>query len=178
MFSFSVINRSFLLKSKAYRYTVRTIMRRKEEELRGGNLSALYDTKLLWVVMLFLVMCVFRLSNLSLIFCTCIFLHGRLWVCILHCRRDLYVNQQVEILQQYIKSPKMSRRESATKLEVFQPLLNELPKDRMTVRNAFLINDDVSRERKRDGKNEEVETVFFEFIYAREKDIPAPWSNT
>lgn len=87
-------------------------------------------------------------------------------------RRDLSVKNKFDILQQYDQLPKMSQREAAAKLGISQPLLNKLLKDRVSLENAYLTNDNVSRKRKRGGKDEEVEAALLKwFTHAREKDV-------
>ena len=75
------------------------------------------------------------------------------------------------LLKKYDSFGKISQRAAATKLEISQPLLCKLLKNRYEIETACLENANVDRKRKRGGKDEEVGSTLKKwFSDVREKD--------
>lgn len=72
-------------------------------------------------------------------------------------RRDLSTSEKNELLKRYDSFGKISQREAAAKLEISQPLLCKILKNRYEIEVASLNNENTNRKRKRCGKDEEVE---------------------
>ena len=67
-------------------------------------------------------------------------------------RRDLSVEEKIELLKEYDAFPKMPQREAATKLNISQSVLCTLLKNRGTIRDGTAKNENIDRKRKRTGK--------------------------
>ncbi|XP_050547232.1 tigger transposable element-derived protein 6-like [Daktulosphaira vitifoliae] len=86
-------------------------------------------------------------------------------------RRDLSVEEKLDVLKKYDELPQMSQRQAACKLNVSQSLLGRMLKSRQKIENASLANVNSNRKRKRVGKEEEVEDALKQwFTKVREKD--------
>ncbi|XP_025415843.1 tigger transposable element-derived protein 4-like [Sipha flava] len=87
-------------------------------------------------------------------------------------RRDLSVEEKLDVLKKYDELPKTSQRQAACKLNVSQSLLGRMLKSRQEIENASLENVNSNRERKRVGKEEEVEEALKQwFTKVRQKDV-------
>lgn len=87
-------------------------------------------------------------------------------------RRDLSVEEKLDVLKKYDELPNMSQRQAACKLNVSQNLLGRMLKSRQEIENASLGNVNSNRKRKRVGKEEEVEEALKQwFTKVREKDV-------
>ncbi|CAI6366965.1 unnamed protein product [Macrosiphum euphorbiae] len=87
-------------------------------------------------------------------------------------RRDLSVEEKLDVLKKYDELPKMSQQQAACKLNVSQSLLGRMLKIRQEIENASLENVNSNRKRKRVGNEEEVEEAFKQwFTKVGEKDI-------
>ncbi|XP_025414144.1 tigger transposable element-derived protein 3-like [Sipha flava] len=86
-------------------------------------------------------------------------------------RRDLSVEEKLDVLKKYDELPKTSQRQAACKLNVSQSLLGRMLKSRQEIENASLENVNSNRERKRVSK-EEVEVALKQwFTKVRQKDV-------
>lgn len=86
-------------------------------------------------------------------------------------RRDFTLAEKKELLKKYDSLPKMSQREAAHKLDVTQSFLCKFLKTRDSVQADCLNNENMSRKRKRCGKDEDVEIALKEwFTTVRQKD--------
>ncbi|XP_067127946.1 tigger transposable element-derived protein 4-like [Centruroides vittatus] len=88
-------------------------------------------------------------------------------------RKDLSVKEKQEILQRYDKLPEMSQRKAAGQLQISQPLLCKILKNRASIEMLAQKNENVIRKRNRTGKDRQVESALKNwFSNIREKDVP------
>ena len=86
-------------------------------------------------------------------------------------RRDLSIKEKVAILESYDKLPKMGQREAAAKLQISQPLLCKILKNRISLEMDIEENQNILCKRRRTGKNAEVESALkLWFTNVREDD--------
>lgn len=74
-------------------------------------------------------------------------------------RKDLSLNDKFDLLAKYEKLPKMSQRDAAARLQISQPLLCRILKNRENIRSAVNRNDNLSCKRHRSGKDRKVESA-------------------
>lgn len=74
-------------------------------------------------------------------------------------RKDLSLNEKFVLLEKYETLPKMSQREAAVRLQISQPLLCRILKNRESIKNAVDRNDNLSCKRSRSGKDRKVESA-------------------
>lgn len=88
-------------------------------------------------------------------------------------RNDLSVQDKIKLLKRYDELPKTSQREAAIKLDVSQPFLCKLLKNRYDIEVSSTQNEQRGRKRKRSGQNNDVDQALKEwFFMAREKNLP------
>lgn len=88
-------------------------------------------------------------------------------------RNDLTLKQKMEILNRYDRLPKMSQRNAAAQLNISQPLLCKILKNRDELTRRDKQNENTECKRNRAGKDEQVEKalrLWFENV--RERDAP------
>ncbi|KAG8198420.1 hypothetical protein JTE90_021661 [Oedothorax gibbosus] len=86
-------------------------------------------------------------------------------------RRDLTVKEKVDILNRYDKLQKMSQKSAAVQLQVSQPLLCKILKNRDDIEIKCNLNGNLNCKRNRDGKDKEVESALkLWFTNVRERD--------
>ncbi|XKL62986.1 hypothetical protein PGB90_005350 [Kerria lacca] len=92
-------------------------------------------------------------------------------------RCDLSGSDKLKILKNYDELPKMSQRDAANKLHTSQTVLCRLLKDRDNFENAAIQNENLSRKRKRGGKDDDVELAlkdWFSKVRAKDARVTGP----
>lgn len=86
-------------------------------------------------------------------------------------RKDLNLKEKLSIIERYDKLPKMSQRSAAVQLQISQPLLCKLLKNRDSIVRAGKENQNLNCKRFRGGKDNEVESALkLWFTNVREQD--------
>lgn len=81
------------------------------------------------------------------------------------------MKDKIEIFQKYDAFGKISQRIAASKLQISQPLLCKLLKNRSEIEEGWARNGNSLRKRNRHGKDEDVETALLDwFTQVRQKD--------
>ena len=73
-------------------------------------------------------------------------------------KREIRVIEKIW-LSYLVSNPRITQREAASKLNISQPLLNKLLKKRGEIEVSIISNENISRKRKRCGKDSEVENA-------------------
>lgn len=74
-------------------------------------------------------------------------------------RKDLSLQEKLNILGYYDKLPKMSQRSAAVYLNISQPLLCKILKNRSSIEKLALSNENIDRKRVRSGKDSQIESA-------------------
>lgn len=87
-------------------------------------------------------------------------------------RRDLSDQEKADLLKSYDDLPQITnQRDDAKKLGISQPLLCKLLKNRNEIEKSLMNNENISRKRKRCGKDEDVEEALKQwFTKVRKQD--------
>lgn len=86
-------------------------------------------------------------------------------------RRDLNLKEKKKILDKFDALPKCSQREAAQRLEISQPTLSRIVKNRYEIEKSLLLDANTARKRKRCGKDKDVEDAMRDWFFeVRKKD--------